>query len=429
MNYKLRTSTLASIWLALAVSSLFIGAELSLGLVKIRPFDLLLVVFTLFLIWAQTKNYYYLRPITPTSMAVSGCLILFAVSRLLSGIVTSSTVSAIKEATQFAEYILFFFVVVSITGTATSRDKFFQALFFCMLMIGLVNAALHVADGHFMGFKRNDEPKLVYGLSTLLSFHWYLRSRNNNDANKNFFTLIFWVSFLLMMLSGERKGWLAFLVSWVVYVYLSNKYCGLRFIALNFRGARVALVVGVLVAAIGVSALSGSGYLSKQIGSFNEIYTIVIDREVPQDMEDVVSRSNVARSFLLFFSFQMIRENPVFGVGTDQFKKHISQYTDDQWFVKGVHNEYLRILVENGVVGFFAFFLFLVVAVFSGIIKLRNSSVSDTGNLCLALALFFYGMVINFFLGGGALNILFYMLPAALLSSFGKTKKGKAFEQ
>ena len=70
--------------------------------------------------------------------------------------------------------------------------------------------------------------------------------------------------------------------------------------------------------------------------------------------------SNVQRIFAFSISKVYFIENPIFGVGTSNFVNLIQdQYYYLPKFLKGgIHNEFQRVLVENGLVGLF-FYLFI----------------------------------------------------------------------
>ena len=70
--------------------------------------------------------------------------------------------------------------------------------------------------------------------------------------------------------------------------------------------------------------------------------------------------SNVARVFAFSVSKDYFLENPILGLGTNNFIKiYMEQYNYlPKFFWVGIHNEFQRVLVENGLVGLF-FYLFI----------------------------------------------------------------------
>jgi O-antigen ligase len=147
------------------------------------------------------------------------------------------------------------------------------------------------------------------------------------------------------------------------------------------------------------------------------------------DRELVGSSSNAARLYLLSFSYESFKTHPVIGIGTGNFKKEIEKFSrSDDGKVHGAHNEYQRILVENGLVGLAIYFL-IIWMLFIGMKRIKVSALSKgimyKYHYLLISAVFIYGSIINAFLGGGALNIFFYVVPLALIASYRKDLRNK----
>ena len=76
----------------------------------------------------------------------------------------------------------------------------------------------------------------------------------------------------------------------------------------------------------------------------------IIQGAIPQD---IISYSNLQRAYVFDFSKKLILENPFLGVGTNNFVlilKDEFYYLPNSW-MQGIHNEFLRVCVENGLFG------------------------------------------------------------------------------
>jgi O-antigen ligase len=73
------------------------------------------------------------------------------------------------------------------------------------------------------------------------------------------------------------------------------------------------------------------------------------------------SESILQRISLIKISTKMFLENPFFGVGLNNFIANIPKYLDNNlWILQPVHNIYLLVLVESGLIGLLLFFVGIV---------------------------------------------------------------------
>lgn len=82
-----------------------------------------------------------------------------------------------------------------------------------------------------------------------------------------------------------------------------------------------------------------------------------------------VTRDDGGRIILIDLALRIIKDNPVFGIGANNFVLLIRQYATpdiaNAWLYT-VHNMYLLVWAETGIGGLFAFVLFLLVTVWRG---------------------------------------------------------------
>ncbi|MGE0406342.1 MAG: O-antigen ligase family protein, partial [Candidatus Korobacteraceae bacterium] len=142
-----------------------------------------------------------------------------------------------------------------------------------------------------------------------------------------------------IFLSGSRGGMLALGVQIVA---------GLLLILAN-RSVRRHVISGsiVLLAVLALAIWLGGGKLATRAA------TLLDSETISQDM-----RLSIARD-----SLQMVQARPFFGWGLDTFVTVYPQFRSfvTTKFVNSAHNDYLQLLVETGVIGFFLMLWFLVV--------------------------------------------------------------------
>ena len=68
---------------------------------------------------------------------------------------------------------------------------------------------------------------------------------------------------------------------------------------------------------------------------------------------------NLQRIFVFNFSKELFFENPIIGLGTNNFVPTLEyRYPQLPYFLSGgIHSEFLRILIENGLVGLFFYLM------------------------------------------------------------------------
>jgi O-antigen ligase len=89
-------------------------------------------------------------------------------------------------------------------------------------------------------------------------------------------------------------------------------------------------------------------------------------------------------------AFQAFRENPLFGLGYNQFEQYAKNHTEDLAYkdvraAKQAHNTFLSALAENGIIGFIPFLLFWLAVVRSAAELYRKAGAGREKDLTLTL--------------------------------------------
>jgi O-antigen ligase len=88
----------------------------------------------------------------------------------------------------------------------------------------------------------------------------------------------------------------------------------------------------------------------------------------------------------------MFWQNPLLGVGVNNFYNNINLFKDNVFLIQPVHNIFLLILSETGIIGLVGF-LFILLKSFLSILKKQNKYL-----LFSLLAIIFLGMFDHYFL-------------------------------
>jgi hypothetical protein len=202
-------------------------------------------------------------------------------------------------------------------------------------------AIWHMSHGIITGWKTFAEPRLSFvffpvGLALYILF---------GDPRRNRRLWILWFGILpLVLLSGERKA---------VMIHL---FLTMLLLVRKKNILLLPIVMVLIVGSIGGLAVTlNNPYINQQIRT-------VLNPQATGDYESVIATghiaegdtpSNAQRAFAAKVGLDLFRDNPVAGIGTNAYFDYIA---DHFWYMPpelriSIHGEFLRILVENGVIG------------------------------------------------------------------------------
>ena len=357
--------------LSLAVLSLFTPLKIATGLAQIRPFDALTL---LALGWALSRG-----RIFPRGGLHTGFLILLPY--LAWHVVSALGVSlpnGMREGLQVLTVVAFAWAV------SGALDEIDYRLMGRLLVIGMIivtawSIGWHIANGYWTGWKRLNDPKATFTFLPLL------------------------LACLLIAREGDRRGlyWLAWGVLGAVILQSGERKAlivvGILSAALIARGRLLSslhVVGGAVVVLVLLSGVIEDRYLARQIQSVvdpfdqGDFSTAIATGEAA----DGDSRSNAQRGFALALAEELIFSHLLFGVGTNEYERIINvryAYLPD-FMRNGIHGEFLRVLTENGLVGFVSYcavWLFAAVRtrmVLRGLVLARQLRTSQAALLQIA---------------------------------------------
>lgn len=159
--------------------------------------------------------------------------------------------------------------------------------------------------------------------------HWY----------KWLAALGFGLGGVALILTSSRGGWLAFILSIILLCLLAWRRGWLP-LAIPMFGTFVVVLLGV---------------------SFQDV---IVNRLFGSDEGSALSRVP-----LMMLAFQIIWDNPILGAGANNFALLIQQYSTPEFgntWLYIVHNQYLLVWSEKGVLGLVTFIWFLIATIHQG---------------------------------------------------------------
>jgi len=409
---------------ALCVLFLFLGIQYDVGVV-LRPFDGLVALGGFLLAARASLRGYIVTLQKPTVYYLFAATYFY---RCVNALFLSGAGTALKETLQVTEFLLLVHLIAVSTQSAKHRRLFFRTLLIGSGTMAVLAAAWHVGNGYYAGYKKLGDLKYVFSLFGLLAFGKYLREDSSRSAG-----VVLLGALVLTVLSGERKGWVALAGG------MGAMYVGLQGVKLRRLLAQLVRPRLLFGGAAALAALIAVGtqfeYVTKQFESIGDLYLIASNFSLEMELAAFdTSVSNLARLYIFLFTVRTVLAHPWFGVGTDRWSEALAEtaYSEKSQYMIGAHSEYQRFAVENGLTGLGLYVLAWVTVVRYAVRRCHRVE-SGTGARTLEIVgLTLFGALINLFLGGGALNILYMALATGLLvglknDSDSVFRKGRVF--
>jgi len=384
--------------LAFFILTLFFDFDYETAIVRIRIIDVFLVVLVILMILSAGR-------FKTTSNAAAMSFYLFILYLLINGIIKIGFSTIIKEIIQLVEYVFLMHLIAKATDDSKKRKEFLDVLFWGVGCIAFYSMIYNVSSGNYTNYKDLDAPKHSFAIFALLAVIRLLTSKKKTQ----FQLVIVLLALSMLLLAGERKGWIGCIVGGGVFTYLQLKA------SLSKKNINAIATFLIIVATIGaitelyLASQPQLRYLDRQLSSFADISNVFSD-----DNSEYASQSDEERIFMFNLGLQLFAKNPVSGIGMDQFRGYVDEATHGE-FSHDAHNFYLKVLAEEGIIGIVLFLLplFLIFIELWKKSKSKITRISTDGRIVLAL--FFLGSFVNFFLAGKALSWLYVILPCGML--------------
>ena len=365
-------------------------------------------VSVIIILWmhAQLKHSYI--SIKKTKLYVP--LLLFIIWSFISLIWVEEGYLAIMTLAQFTSYVMIFLIVVNSFNNFKSAEFILKLLVISMTLvsvIGLLQYYFH--DSYFIQniFATNHPLGSTFGnrnmathfvvMTIPISFIYLLFSKLNKTIF--FYSLTIFISIWFIIFTTARQAYVAVtleLFVFLVFILLDfYKHKGKSlFSQSELKASKLIALIIIVLSTMIVSNLTKNGW---DFNNGNKIKRVVSITNEEGGNPRLPAWIN---------TLHMIEDNPFIGVGIGQWQQSYAQYYDkdakdviynERTRLRTLHNEYLQMLAELGVVGYI-FLLWLLFLVVFRIFKILANSLHPYRVQVLAVSLGMLGFsVVAFF--------------------------------
>jgi hypothetical protein len=337
-----------------ALASLFTDLELTVSGAKLRPFDAFVLV--MFLHLAMTRGVAIRLP-----LGLVLCSLFFAVEVASASILGLG--NFLREGIQ-AGVLLVFGAYLYNNLTAEQLRRLLPLFTAILLAVMLYNIFWHLGHGYYFSWKRINAPKAAFLFLPVLLTYFAMKHREAPGPTTRLAAFLLPAMLPILMLSGERKALLFYLFCCLVYVLKTRMLIRPTGMFVVFTAAFAAVAI--------LTLLLNIDYVARQVNSMLAPFSTAEMRVYSTGEYVSESVSNAARVFATRVGLEMFWSNPLIGVGSNGYLKIVTEQFAHlpPTLTNNIHSEFLRTLVENGLVGLLAFVLPLVrtvhFAIFSG---------------------------------------------------------------
>ena len=202
----------------------------------------------------------------------------------------------------------------------------------------------HLEKGFWVGWKQLPDTRIIFTIITILAF---LLITFFEKYKKNQFIILLFLILPILIMSGERKALLVFIILFLVRYSPGISVKTIFFLFLIY------LMLNVL------STFIENPYINNKINNMLNIlqtgnvnYFFNTGEISPND-----TYSNLQRVFSFQISKEFFLENPFLGLGTNKYEILVNEqyYYLPKFMKMGIHGEFQRVLVENGLIGIIAY--------------------------------------------------------------------------
>ena len=342
------------------------------------------------------------------------CLLLF-IGWMLAGSFFSSYIGeTIWEILRIASYFALFLTIYNLIRKNKLTQSFLLTCFVISGSILLVKDLYNffswggLSNGSYLvgSFYWHNQMAgfIVVLIPLLLSF--FLASRNLYF--KFVLLSIIFLSLVAIVFTYSRGGWISLVASLMLFSVISFKKIKshIKPLFIIFGIFTIATFIVLKPANVGKKAQSIRTELSNQT------------RSVSGNLRTTVWQN----------TFKMVKDNPIFGVGPGAFGAAYNRYQTVPWlYAKHVHNHYLELAAELGIIGFFLFAVIILSALFGVLAEIKGFGDETRYPLLLGVIAALFGSALHAFIDIDwsriSLYSIFWILLAILFANLTKKEK------
>ena len=244
------------------------------------------------------------------------------------------------------------FIIYHIIKEFNNLNYIFYAFFiFIILNFLILNGFLGHQEYYYYGFRfqgTTGNPNLVaiYSVFTIFISLFLIINNNKNKVYILFLYLIISFSFILIIYTGSKKGIIFSIFLILIYVLINlelSKKLLKRLVILLF----IVPIVGYII----INNFISNDLFVVMEKSFNRISEMLLI----VGNENFIDESTRHRIHLINSAFEKFSENPFLGLGILGFETYEGVYA---------HNNYMEILANLGIIGFFIYYMIYIVIFF-----------------------------------------------------------------
>ena len=370
----------------------FLGIDLMPSIISFNLFDFLTIVFIM--LFYQNKDY-ALR----TSSIYNHIFLFFIVSIVLGLFfaeeLTRDTTTSIIQV--FSLFIFIRIFTLELINSVSFKNEvllllrgilLFSFLFLlCQFVFGpsfsfAKSENINVAGGVSVRYPSFfQDPQKYAQFLAALSFLMFMNFTNNKDSKLKSGVYLAVLSILSLLLTGGRAGLGGWLAGIFLILFLGPaKYKGQIIFA--------ALLIG--------------------------LFTLYFQEQIPIFKRAGIEESYLFRQSIWKEAIGIFNEHPFFGIGIGNYANYVSLHHQDQFWINDNeitfydHPEsgYLKILVEQGILGFSLLFMLILYPIYTAIINYKYSKNIESLFLIAAILSWMIGFYTIYSLGDVRVRIL-----------------------
>ena len=340
------------ILLLLYISSVLIISALPMGNLISKILGLSLIVYFIIfrLIWNDQKII--------INNQILFCIIWFFFCVISGYVATDFSLFANKLFTIF-QLILFLIIGYSLLKNDSLDIKyiiiviFISSLFLFIIGIREQNHSPFFSSGRMAAMTGNANTLASYGaFSILLSIYLYFVLKNKYIKIILFTTQVFICYGILE--THSRKGIIVVILGLIIFVLLNNihKIFSKKVKIKSILSFITFFLVLITIVIFGFNKFKNSDYYQR----FERLTNYMQSKRKSSDLTRIIDYSAYERQRFVKYGLNMWINNPVLGVGLDNFRANINNYWSSSRQTYA-HNNYIELLADIGIFGFLAFYL------------------------------------------------------------------------
>ncbi len=275
-------------------------------------------------------------------------LLIFAIWAWASTLWSIHPHNAVSRFTNLALLVGLYFLMINLVDSRKQFNLLLSAYILGCIVCGLwatkafLTGGLSISGDSRMSLEGQNPNTLGLMMSICIISSWYLFIELKNHLLRLILLPLSMFFFLVLILSQSRGAWLAFLIALVFYFWPIMKKFSLR---------NVATLIFIALSLVTVLFFVLPKLFPQQFPSLQERFSSIFQSE------GITPRTNI-----WLVGIEMWKDNPILGVGLNDFKARFNQYRDitsgfTSWPGKArdPHSVYLSIICELGLVGFAIF--------------------------------------------------------------------------